>query len=119
MKRQSKITSAGYSGTPLARKFGIAPASRVCLLNAPADYKHLFDEFPDGVIFERQPSVRTDIAHVFVTKREELLAHLKSLRSKLRPDAAIWVSWPKKAAKVATTVTWHCLWASLISKSAR
>jgi len=30
---------------------------------------------------------------------------LLSCRSKLRPDAAIWVSWPKKSAKVATDIT--------------
>lgn len=57
------------------------------------------------MVFGRQPDGRTDIAHVFVTRREDLLAHLKKLRAKLRPDAAVWVSWPKKAAKVATTVT--------------
>ena len=27
------------------------------------------------------------------------------LRRQLRDDAAVWVSWPKKASKVATTVT--------------
>lgn len=31
--------------------------------------------------------------------------HLAKLRRQLRDDAAVWVSWPKKASKVATTVT--------------
>jgi hypothetical protein len=30
---------------------------------------------------------------------------LKSLRAKLNPEAAVWISWPKKASKVPTTVT--------------
>jgi hypothetical protein len=42
---------------------------------------------------------------VFVTRREELAGHLAKLRRQLRDDAAVWVSWPKKASKVATTVT--------------
>ena len=28
-----------------------------------------------------------------------------TLRSSLRPDAMLWVSWPKKASKLPTTVT--------------
>jgi hypothetical protein len=40
-----------------------------------------------------------------VTQKEELARHLSALRQKLRPDAILWISWPKKAAKVATTVT--------------
>ena len=28
-----------------------------------------------------------------------------SCRSKLKPEAAIWVSWPKKSAKVPTDIT--------------
>jgi hypothetical protein len=43
--------------------------------------------------------------HVFVTQREELAVHLARLRRKLRDDAAVWVSWPKKTSRVATTVT--------------
>jgi len=30
---------------------------------------------------------------------------LKSLRATLAPDAALWVSWPKKASKVTTDIT--------------
>eukprot|EP00903_Cladosiphon_okamuranus_P001388 g1386.t1 len=44
-------------------------------------------------------------AHIFVTKQEDLTNLLNSLRSLLAPDGMIWVSWPKKASKVPTTVT--------------
>lgn len=50
-------------------------------------------------------SRRTDLVHLFVTQRGDLAAQLKTLRLELREDAAVWVSWPKKASKVATTVT--------------
>jgi hypothetical protein len=46
-----------------------------------------------------------DIAHVFAARRAELARELKRLRSKLRSDAATWVSWPKKASKVPTDIT--------------
>jgi hypothetical protein len=47
----------------------------------------------------------TDIVHLFSTRRADLERFLLSCRSKLGPDAAIWVSWPKKSAKVATDIT--------------
>ena len=52
-----------------------------------------------------KPSSTTDVAHVFTSKRRELEKTLSALRSALRPDAAIWVSWPKKTSKVPTDIT--------------
>ncbi len=96
---------AGYSGTSLAKKLGIKAASRVLLVNVPEDYADLLQPLPDGVRFEKTASPRVEMAHIFVTRKEELAKHLRSLRRRLKPDAALWVSWPKKASKVPTTVT--------------
>jgi hypothetical protein len=97
--------SAGYSGTPLAKKLGIKEGSSVLLLNAPKDYAQFLEPLPDGVTFQSRPGRRTDMAQVFVTRREALSSHLVKLRKALNVEAAVWVSWPKKAAKVATDVT--------------
>lgn len=97
--------AAGYSGTPLARKLGIAPATRLLTVDAPDDYRKMLAPLPDGVVFDPKPGPRIDIAHVFVMRREDLQQHLRSLRTKLRSDAVLWISWPKKASKVPTTVT--------------
>ena len=43
--------------------------------------------------------------HVFATERAALRARLARLRDVLAPDAVLWVSWPKKAARVATDIT--------------
>ena len=97
--------TAGYSGTPLAKKLGIKASSRVLLHGAPEGFVDLLQPLPAGVMFERQAGPRVDMAHVFVTRSEDLGEQLVALRQQLRPDAAVWVSWPKKAAKVPTTVT--------------
>jgi len=97
--------AAGYSGTPLARKLGIKASSHVLLLGAPQDIGKLLEPLPTGVAFESKAGPKVDIAHVFVTEREELARQLGTLRRTLKPDAALWVSWPKKASKVPTTVT--------------
>lgn len=96
---------AGYSGTPLAKKLGIGPACRMLLVGAPDDYRGLLDPLPEGVVFAARASSSVDLAHVFSTRREDLAARLVSLRTALRPDAAVWVSWPKKASGVPSTVT--------------
>ena len=98
-------TGAGYSGTPLARKLGIGTGCRVWLAQAPANYKTLVAPLPEGVMFVSKPSKTIDVAHLFTSKRRELEKVLRSLRNTLKPDAAIWVSWPKKASNVPTDIT--------------
>ena len=98
-------STAGYSGTPLAKKLGITESSRVFLVNPPEDYEYLVEPLPAGVVFETQAGQSVDIAHIFVTKKEDLVKRLAVLRQTLRPNATVWVSWPKKAAKVPTTIT--------------
>jgi len=98
-------SAIGYSGTPLAKKLGLKESSRVLLMGAPENFTDLLEPLPAGIVFEEEANSNIDIAHVFVTRKEELAKHLGDLRKVLKPDAALWVSWPKKASKVPTTVT--------------
>ena len=97
--------AAGYSGTPLAKKLGIKQGSHVFLLGAPEDLGSLLEPLPAGVVFESDAGPIVDVAHIFVTRKGDLARHLGVLRRKLRTDAALWVSWPKKASRVPSTVT--------------
>ena len=97
--------AAGYSGTPLAKKLGIAENSRLFLSDAPKNYLKLVAPVPKGAEVVKKIDEETDLVHLFATKRSRLAALLRSSLSKLRPDAAIWVSWPKKASKVPTDIT--------------
>ncbi|HTV76612.1 MAG TPA: hypothetical protein VMF03_00005 [Steroidobacteraceae bacterium] len=99
------MSAVGYSITPLAKKLGIKPGSRVCAVGAPAGYADLVAPLPAGVRMQGKPSAMTDITHLFTTDRRELSERLRSLRLTLNPNATVWVSWPKKASKVVTTVT--------------
>jgi hypothetical protein len=97
--------AAGYSGTPLAKKLGIKAGSKVLLAGAPAALQELLAPLPEGVAFVRKAGEQVDVAHVFATDRAALATQLAHMRDALRPDAILWISWPKKASKVATTVT--------------
>jgi hypothetical protein len=103
------MPTVGYSEVPLAKKLGIRPASRICAIEAPDNYAELLRPVPEGVKFERFPNSLTNMAHVFASNKEELSRHLRNLREKLNAEAAIWVSWPKTASKVPTTVTEHTI----------
>jgi hypothetical protein len=46
-----------------------------------------------------------DYIHVFETEAARLEKSIAALRSALAPSGMIWVSWPKKASKVETTLT--------------
>lgn len=77
----------------------------MCLLKAPEGFLAMLAPLPGRVALEKTPGPSTDIAHLFVTEKDDLLSQLKALRTQLRSDAAIWVSWPKKASRVRTTVS--------------
>lgn len=96
---------AGYSGTPLAVKLGIRAGSRVFLIAAPKGYSARVAPLPASVVFVRRLDSTTDLIHLFVTSRAALVDNLVATLGKLRPDAAVWVSWPKKASRVPTDIT--------------
>ncbi len=96
---------AGYSGTPLAKKLGLVQGSRVLALGAPRPYQELVAPLPAGIELVARPARTTDLVHLFGTRRAELARRLATLRSRLRPEVPVWVSWPKQSAKVATDLT--------------
>ena len=100
-----KANSTGYSGTPLAKKLGINAGARVWTVDAPEDYANLLAPLPEGVVFEKRLSKRTGVVHLFSVHKARLAAMLEMLRHSIQPDAAVWVSWPKKASKVPTDIT--------------
>jgi hypothetical protein len=99
------VATAGYSGTPLARKLGIRADSVVVLLGAPEGFEARLDDLPDGVSFRRRARGRFGLAITFQTERATLERRLPALLGALDRDGAIWVAWPKKASKVPTDIT--------------
>ena len=96
---------AGYSGTPLAAKLGIKEQCEVALVGEPEGYRELLQPISATVRLTAKPSRSSSIVQVFATKRAELARALVSYRKLLSPQAAVWVSWPKKSSRVVTEVT--------------
>lgn len=91
---------AGYSGTPLIRKLGIAPGARMYVHDAPRGFLESLGPLPDGA---RQTAERElDFAILFALSEAELRKAFTPLAARLAPAGMLWVAWPKKAAKVQT-----------------
>jgi len=97
--------SAGYSGTPLARKLGIKEGFAVAAVNAPEDLEELLSPLPSGVTIADTPTFNCDLIHFFTNSRDELAEGLAAYMKLIKQDGAIWVSWYKKAARLPTEIT--------------
>lgn len=97
--------TAGYSGTPLAKKLGIVEGSIVVAVNAPPDYLTLLAPLPALVRFDKKVTAQTHVVHLFCDQKSKLQTALKDLRHSISSDRMVWVSWPKKVSKVPTDIT--------------
>jgi hypothetical protein len=99
------MTQAGYSGTPLLKKLGIKPGARVLLINAPAGYLAQLGPLPAGVTMLVAPEDGLDFVQLFSRESAEVAAWLPRLKAALAPAGALWISWPKRAARIPTDLS--------------
>lgn len=99
---------AGYSGTPLAKKIGLREGQAALLLGVPADLPEI-SAFPGfaqiATAIEGVASRRYDYIHCFERERVVLESLAPALAARLQPDGMLWVSWPKRASGLPTTLT--------------
>jgi hypothetical protein len=98
-------TAAGYSATPLAKKLGIAAGMRVHASHAPSGYATWLAPLPAGVEFVAFEETAIALFHLFHVQRAALEAELRALRPRVGDGRMLWVSWPKKSARMATDIT--------------
>ena len=101
---------AGYSGTPLAKKLGLKDCQNVAFAALPEDLGWLVEErhFASVERTETWEGIRgngLDYVHLFTDSAATVDVATPALRSRIKPDGMIWMSWPKKASKVPTDVT--------------
>ena len=93
--------TAGYSGTPLPRKLGIRPDSRVLVLGAP-------DGFDPGAPFHRRPGREPyDVVLLFCPDRAALTRRFDAAAARHTTAGMIWVCWPKRSSGIPTDLGDH------------
>ena len=97
---------SGYSGTPLPKKLGIKPGSRVAVVSAPDGFlESILQPLPDGVELRSRARGPLDVVVFFTKRRAELERRFDTLVNALDRAGALWVAWPKGTSGVATDLT--------------
>jgi hypothetical protein len=99
--------SAGYSGTPLARKLGIKPEQRVVLRHAPTGWE--IPDLPPGVRVANGTATEADLVLGFYRSRAELARDAPRVVAELPPASSWWVAWPRKAGGQTSDLTENAL----------
>jgi len=96
--------SAGYSGTPLAKKLGIKEGHRVAALEPPDYLPEILAPLPPDVHVRNDLRGKGphDVVLVFVRTEAQLRAAFRRARPKLAPAGGLWISWPKQSSPLAT-----------------
>jgi hypothetical protein len=95
----------------LLKKLRLLPGRRALILNAPAGYLERLGELPEGAAVAEQPAeVAYDFVHLFVKKRAEFEALGPIARQAVRYDGILWISYPKRSAKVETDLSRDAMW---------
>jgi len=93
---------AGYSGTPLINKLGLKAGMTILAFHSPPDYFKWLSPLPADVIVKDKLTGELDFIHVFVTEFKVFQKQFLAAKKHLRKDGMLWISWPKKSAKVPT-----------------
>ena len=107
--------TAGYSGTPLAKKLGLKSGYHTLMIGAPdaviviAKAQKLASlSVIASPAAARRRELEFDYIHalysrdVFTDSTADLKQAVNKLKPRLKIDGMLWLSWPKKAPKVPT-----------------
>lgn len=99
--------SAGYSGTPPAKKLGIREGTVLALVGAPDGWA--IPDLPAGVTVGRSLRGRFDVAVVFVRSAAQVRRRAGPLARATADEASVWIAWPRKAGGHDSDVTENLL----------
>lgn len=94
--------SAGYSGTPLAKKLGIREGDTVALVGAPDGFERELDGLPEGVELRHRAGGKPAVVVMFTTQARDLEKRFPPLAKSVWPNGSLWVAWPKRSSGVTT-----------------
>jgi hypothetical protein len=96
---------AGYSKRSLVEKLGIKADSSVSIVHAPTGYETVLGPLPGGVITQSKPARGLDFIQAFFLDSKTLTGEFPAIKKAIKLSGVIWISWPKKAAKLNTDLT--------------
>jgi hypothetical protein len=85
---------------PVARKLGMNPGMRALIIRPPAGYLKLLAPLPDGLTVSSRSGGMYPFVQVFATRLSEINRLAQRLSKHAAPNALVWISYPKKTAKL-------------------
>jgi hypothetical protein len=85
---------------PVARKLGMNPGMRALIISPPAGYLKLLAPLPDGLMVSSRSGGMYPFVQVFATRLSEINGLAQRLSKHAAPNALVWISYPKKTAKL-------------------
>lgn len=89
----------GYSKTPLHKKLNIKEGFKCLFIDPPENFMKLLGNVPDIEQVEHDIEVKIDYVHFFVNTILDLEANFPLLKTKIKKNGLIWISWHKKSSK--------------------
>ena len=90
------------SDGPLAKKMKLKPGMKAAVVNAPEGYSKELNHDSD---ISNKLGGKFDWIQVFVKDKKELASLAPKAASSLKPDALLWLSFPKGTSKLQTDLT--------------
>lgn len=94
----------GYSKTPLSKKLGLKENMICKVINPPDNYLDLLHPLPGGIQFYSESREDYDFIHFFVNDADTLSAVVSLLKTEIKKNGMIWISWYKKSSKKQASV---------------
>jgi hypothetical protein len=95
---------AGYSGTPLIKKFGIKEGFRIAYVNAPDDIDGEIGPLPNNVKRISRRANAMDFVLLFTKSQASLRKDFSKYAKTLVPNGMLWIAWPKRSSGVITDI---------------
>ena len=90
---------------PLYQKLGLKAGLVIATRKAPENYAQLISQIHEQLIFKSSQSGNLDFIHFFTNTITELEETLPELKSQIKKNGMIWVSWYKKSSNKKTELT--------------
>ena len=96
---------AGYSGTPLIKKLGIGPNTKILLLNLPENYAELLETNVSQQLITSKNV--PDLVNLFAKDNAAFIQGMKVVLPLYKKNTSMvtWVCWYKKSSGVSTDIT--------------
>lgn len=91
-----------YSSRSLSEKLGLKADTTVVFLNMPAQILKTLKPFPSNMRIKQRLTGTVEYIHFFITTEVELRRWFPTLCQHLAKNGLLWISWPKKSAKMVT-----------------